>query len=257
MKSVVIVVNNSPQTLNNLDLAADLAARMKARLDALFVEDIDLLNLAGLPFAVEVDPTSGEQRKLSALTVTSQLQHRARRLQQQLRSAGGSRNVVTSLRVVRGAYFAEAMRASADVLFLSTSRRVSAAAKPGRKLPDKPAARATDNPVVHVLLDEATDPCSLLQKAADLTTALGAGHIVVQCMANVQGNESFSIAIDELRKQDISVRIQQIGNDMAAAVPVIGNSGCALLLMSRKYAEVHQGQLATLEKLHCPLVLVS
>lgn len=51
---VVIGLDTSIVARETLSLAARLAASVDARLSGIFVEDVDLLNLAGLPFAREI-----------------------------------------------------------------------------------------------------------------------------------------------------------------------------------------------------------
>ena len=54
LRRIVVGLDAGPRDRAALEAAAQLAARMQAELVGLFVEDIDLLHLAGLPFAREV-----------------------------------------------------------------------------------------------------------------------------------------------------------------------------------------------------------
>lgn len=63
---VLIALDANLRSLDALRLAAELAARLEAELLALFVEDVNLIRLAGLPFAREVDRSSAVERQLAA-----------------------------------------------------------------------------------------------------------------------------------------------------------------------------------------------
>ena len=54
IRRILVALDASRHSLAALEAAAELAARLKAELVGLFVEDIDLLRLAGLPFAREI-----------------------------------------------------------------------------------------------------------------------------------------------------------------------------------------------------------
>lgn len=97
-------VAHSPQLL---DTASRLAARLDAELHALFVEDANLLRLAGLPFAREVRLTSATTRKLQNPEMERALRAQATRAQQALAVAAGRMNVRWSFRVTRGEVAAE------------------------------------------------------------------------------------------------------------------------------------------------------
>ena len=58
-------------------MATELARALRLRLLGVFVEDIDLLRFAGLPFAREVCLSSATSRPLDALAMTRALQQRA------------------------------------------------------------------------------------------------------------------------------------------------------------------------------------
>ena len=57
---VLVAVDASAASLLALELAADLAAALRASLTGLYVEEEDLLHAAGLPFARRVRAQSGE-----------------------------------------------------------------------------------------------------------------------------------------------------------------------------------------------------
>lgn len=85
-----------------LEAAAALAARLDAELEALFVEDEELLRLAALPFACELGLTSAVRRPLHDQDIERTLRSRAARSQATLAAAATRTHVRWSFRVIRG-----------------------------------------------------------------------------------------------------------------------------------------------------------
>lgn len=63
---IVVAVDSSAASLLALELAADLAAALRASLAGLYVEDEELLHAAGLPFAREVRARTGQLAPFTA-----------------------------------------------------------------------------------------------------------------------------------------------------------------------------------------------
>ena len=107
-----------------LELAVALATAQGAQLTALFIEDINLFHLAGLPFATEVDRVTSAELKFNADQIGSASARRIKRIRQQLEALAKQSGLTVSLTVVRGHYLAEAMAAAAtmDLLLLDRSR---------------------------------------------------------------------------------------------------------------------------------------
>ena len=63
-RRIVVALDASAPGKTALEAAAGLAARLEAELLAVFVEDLDLLHLAGLPFACEIGYPSAIRREL-------------------------------------------------------------------------------------------------------------------------------------------------------------------------------------------------
>jgi len=66
VRRVVVALDASAPGKAALEAAAALAARLDAELVAVFVEDINLLHLAGLPFAREIGYPSAIRRSIDA-----------------------------------------------------------------------------------------------------------------------------------------------------------------------------------------------
>lgn len=114
IRRIIIGLEPAPRTRTTLEAAARLAAQMEAELVGLFVENIDLLHFAGLPFAREVGFASATRRDLDVEGMERSLRALAREAQQTLAGVAGRVPVRWSFRVARGSGAAELLAAAAD-----------------------------------------------------------------------------------------------------------------------------------------------
>ncbi|MGM0703494.1 MAG: universal stress protein [Pseudomonadota bacterium] len=137
---VLALLDASRHSLVALAAAVDLATRRRAELVALYVEDTDLLNCAGFPFAREIGAQSGLARPLTDSSLEVAIARQRSRIHQALERAVAGRELRHRLEVSRGQVVAEtlAQATPGDVLVMgkagmserfgprlgSTSRRV-------------------------------------------------------------------------------------------------------------------------------------
>ena len=145
---MTVVIDASRGSVETLKTAADIAARVQAHLMALFIEDINLFSLAELPFARELDRTSGAARPLERHAVTRALQADAKRVQQVLQVESEHRQITASMKVVRGHYVSAAMEAAeeTDVVILSNVTGVRLRTVKPSALPPRSRPRGTAPP---------------------------------------------------------------------------------------------------------------
>ncbi|HEY0945009.1 MAG TPA: universal stress protein [Opitutaceae bacterium] len=120
-RRILVALDASPHSFAALEAAAEMAAGLEAELFGLFVEDINLLRLAELPFAQEVSPLhAGMRRELDRPTMERALRVAARRAREAMAAVIGRRPVRWSFRVARGRVVTELLSAAveADVLAL-------------------------------------------------------------------------------------------------------------------------------------------
>jgi len=108
-----------------LDAAAALAARLEAELTGLFVEDLDLLRSAELPFVRQVSFLTACAEELDAPTTERELRVMAERAERRLAAAARQHGVTCSFRVVRGHVAREVSAAAleADLVIVEESAR--------------------------------------------------------------------------------------------------------------------------------------
>lgn len=101
-RRILVALDASAPSLAALEAAATVAAKWQAELLGLFVEDINLLQLATLPFTHEVGFPSAIQRSIEPQGVERRLRAQARLSEQALARAAGRFNLRWSFRTERG-----------------------------------------------------------------------------------------------------------------------------------------------------------
>jgi nucleotide-binding universal stress UspA family protein len=114
-KRVLVALDSLPGGRALLATAAELAARWDAELVGLFVEDIDLLNVAALPFCREFGIAHGEGRSLDRAAMVRALRMQAERVREAVASAAERTRVPYSFRVMRGRVEVELLEACREV----------------------------------------------------------------------------------------------------------------------------------------------
>jgi nucleotide-binding universal stress UspA family protein len=99
---IVGAVDASAASLLALELAADLAAALRASLAGLFVEEEDLLHAAGLPFVREIRAQSGQAAPFTATDLERHWRALASDARNALTRAAQARRIAWSFEVVRG-----------------------------------------------------------------------------------------------------------------------------------------------------------
>jgi hypothetical protein len=114
IRRIVVRVESAPQDRAALQAAADIAARMQAELVGLFIEDIDLLHFAALPFAREVGFPSATRRSLDVSAMERSLRSLAGEARRALAEIAGRMPLRWSFRVARGSASVELLAAAAE-----------------------------------------------------------------------------------------------------------------------------------------------
>lgn len=93
---------------------AKRAGSMDAELIGLFIEDIDLLHFAAMPFACEIGSASARPRTVDAHAMERYMRSRAQELRDALTAVLGSSSVPWSFRVARGTVADELLAAGIE-----------------------------------------------------------------------------------------------------------------------------------------------
>jgi nucleotide-binding universal stress UspA family protein len=114
IRKILVALDASTSSLNALQTAVDLAARFDAELLGLFVEDINLLRLAQLPFAREISFYSPQLRQIATKDMELHLRTQAVRIQHMLAQTANRLGVRWDFRIARGDVGSEVLAAGAE-----------------------------------------------------------------------------------------------------------------------------------------------
>jgi hypothetical protein len=98
---VVVPLDSASEIEPAIDTAARLAARWQVPLHGIFIEDEELLGLAGLPFGAQVSLGAGVE-KLSKRQIERHLRAFAERVRKELAAAAAGHHLKWSFAVIRG-----------------------------------------------------------------------------------------------------------------------------------------------------------
>lgn len=127
IKRILVALDTSETNRNALQTASLLASQLQAELQALFVEDINLLRLAELPFAHEMMIGSPERRRMTTASVERQMQAQVARLRQLVETTAQQNRIKVDFKVLRGQISNELQLAAQgmDLLILGKSSQHS------------------------------------------------------------------------------------------------------------------------------------
>jgi nucleotide-binding universal stress UspA family protein len=109
IRRILVLTDTSRAGRAALEAAAELAARQGAELVTLFVEDADILRVAGLPFAREVGEVSGKAHPMDLRQLERRLKGQAEEIRRFLRQLETRHPITWSLHIARGRAESEAL----------------------------------------------------------------------------------------------------------------------------------------------------
>jgi nucleotide-binding universal stress UspA family protein len=132
VRRILVALDASRTSIDALGAAAALAARLGAELAGLFVEDENLLRLAGLPVARQISVHGGAGRPVAG--IEGELRALAARAREAVAAAAAPHRISWSFRVARGQVAGEVVSAAgeADLLVVGwAGHRVAGRRGPG------------------------------------------------------------------------------------------------------------------------------
>lgn len=240
-----------------LELAVSLARHQCAQLSALFIEDINLYHLAGLPFATEVDRVTSAELKFDSDKIGAAADCRIKRIRQRLDDLAKQSELTVSLTVVRGRYLDEALAAAAtaDLLLLNKSRG-------GRSPSLEKYTGKRYVPPVWAVCDGSDASIRALRLAAEIAESNGSGLNVI-----LQNRSENGVAeLEQQAKASIAgARVVrhffiQSSRNYDAILHYVLQRGCSLVVMrADEQDQVSSQSAASLfaDRVGCPVLLVS
>lgn len=252
----MLVAIDAPDDEALLELAVSLARLQSAELSALYVEDINLFHIAGLPFAQEIDRMTTAALNFDTVQISHQTRRKIQRLQQRLTDLEKHAKLTVSLKVVRGQYIPEVIAASSEVDLLLFSKKTA-----GRTLAkgQKNSKKSFVAPIWNIFNGS--------QEAENALT------LAIEIAENRKAD--LNIIFDTQRSQDINYFKQQAKkllmgrsinshlfaetkNDYQGVLTQILQRGCSMIVMNADHqdSEINLKAAQLSERASCPVLLV-
>ena len=255
---ILVALDDSPRSAAALAAAASLAAEFDAELAGLFIEDLNLQHLAGLPFAREFSLLSGVGRPFSRGDVEQTWRQEADTLQRQLAAEAERLSLRWSFRVARGRVAAEVhTQAQAFDLVVLGKRTGIDIVSVARTAVTSVAAYPRAGPILVLFEDVSTSAQSLelgaalaRRNAADLVLLISAGS-----------EDAFRSACDQaqaaLNTHAMSGRCSWLpAVEGAGLAAVVQRESAACLVLAKRDRFLKQaGFEQLLDQIECPTVL--
>lgn len=144
---ILVALDLSPHSEAALAAAAELAAALHLELRGLFVEDVNLLRLCGLPFITEFGSFTARPGRIEQSNLEREFRMQATQLRKIMADIAGQRRIAWSFQVVRGGVTDQLLAASATARMLSLGR---VGRSPGKRTGStaRAVAQRTERPVV-------------------------------------------------------------------------------------------------------------
>jgi nucleotide-binding universal stress UspA family protein len=271
IRRILVALDESPHSQAALEAAADLAARFRAELQGLFVEDVNLLRLAELPFTQEVGLFSPSRRRLDAQGVERQLRVQARRVHRALIAAAERAQVRWSFRVARGAIPTELLAAASGVDLIILGKAGWSLAR-RRRLGSTARTVAFRAPSLTLILQEGTrlgtpvvavyDGSALARRALIAAAALAKEDEGALVVILADGPDAVRQLQEEtagwLGERAVGVRYHSLARTNASKLAhVVRTEGCGtFVLPARSELLKDEGLLALLDEVESPVLLV-
>ncbi len=125
IRRITVALDCSPHSRATLDAAAAIAGALHAELSGIFVEDINLIHMAELPFSEEILVNTAKSRQLDAAGVARQMKLQQKQALELLRQTAERFGIPHSFRTLRGRVSTEIISAAleSDLLALGRSGR--------------------------------------------------------------------------------------------------------------------------------------
>lgn len=253
-----VALDASPRSTAALTAAAVLAEALDAELAGLFVEDIDLQHLIGLPFAREFSLLSGAGSTLSQGDIERIWRREADTLQRQLAEAAGRLRLPWSFRVARGRVSAEVnMQArSFDLIVLGKRTGIGVMTLTQTSMTGAhPNARV--GPVL-ALFEDASTSAPSLELGATLARRSGAELVLLISAGSEDAYRTActdaQIAVKARGTRGRCVWLSVLDGDSLIRTARREGAGC-LVLADRERFLTQTGFERMLDEIECPIVL--
>lgn len=257
VRRVAVALDASPNSLQGLMLAAGVAAALGAEIEGIFIEDSELLRLAGLPFLLEFRATTRGEGRLESERLERELRAAARQMRAHLERCANELGVGWSFRTWRGDIEAEILGAALDAEFF-TLGRIGRFAPLRRHAKVSATARPRVGLTVGVLVD-ASDGATRALGTATTIASRDSDHLVLilppgDPPTTALLREQVLARMGPLRDRTLILAPDHL--DPATLAAIVSTSKVDLLVVDVANPMLERPSLwANLEQLDCPIVI--
>jgi nucleotide-binding universal stress UspA family protein len=210
---IVVAIDASPRGRTALQAAIQMAVDLSAEIQGLFIEDEDLVRLASLPFAREVDLTSATSHALQTVQMQQALRHAAEQAQLAFARELQKQNLRWTFRVIRGTVLHASLAAAADVDLVVIGQQGRSPRIITRDYLPKRLARTDE---VLAVIDASRDSFRTIEVARQLVAASSARLIV---LVLTEGDpELASTCSERLQQQGVQAELHVVDSPRWDAV---------------------------------------
>jgi nucleotide-binding universal stress UspA family protein len=268
IERVVVPLDAASEHRTAIETAARLAARAKAALHGVFVEDEDLLRLASLPFARQFTLGAGAE-PMTAEQIELQLRVAAERARKELFAAAAGHGVTASFEIVRGASESALTGASRHDLVVAGALTRPIAAHFRVECRWWSSIEATSGPfllarhpwrahgaIVMLLRDLSAASARLLEAAAQIAETADR-MLTVMCPPALAGTEVEAWVTGRLAGHPVRLQVELAPPEPAALHQRIGELDCRCLAVAAGGIEGNDDRLRELaERFGCDILIV-
>jgi len=270
IQRILIALDASEHSLAALRAAVRLASALEAELQALFVEDTNLLRAAGLPMAKELEYPFASHTQMHPQRMERQLRAQASQARRALASICGREHVEWTFQVVRGSVAATVIEeaAKADLLCLGRMSRplvhrrgLGSTARAATTRSERSVLLISDDALIRPPVVLAYDGSSCAEQALLLASRLtedlgGLLSILVPAGAPKSSDEIQEQIADRVDGEKIMIRYRELsGSGIAPLISAVQVERCGILVLSKAMLPADQVR-ELLDAVDCPMILV-
>lgn len=251
MRRIAVMLDACQVSARTLEEAVQIAARMGAQLEGIFVEDIDLIQIAELPFLREVRSVSRSENTINLTRMEQELRVLARRAERLLGEHAARHNVSWSFRIWRGSI-------DTELLTADTEADVFALTRLGPSLARIPAV-PTRTAAVSVVFTGTDASTRALETAMRLTTEpYKELNILLPAENEAEAVSLQEQAIRQLGEHATSADFIRLNDgSLNDLLEVLAVTNSAVLIVERDNKLLQVPSLKrSLNNLNCPLLIV-
>ena len=259
-RRIVVALDTGSLSRVAVEAAAGLAAGLSAEVLAMFVEDVKLLRMAGLPFAQELGGASATRRALQATDMERALVAQAKQLRRTFEETAKRLPFSWSLEIVRGELLDIALgQAEADVLVLGRTRRPGYPGPEQRRSPSRPLPHIGSRRIVAVFDDSVAGLRTLEAAHALARTA----HALLVVLVRAARADRVAALREQARawlaeRGAAASGYASLGGHDTAAMGHLAllHGAAAVLLAEPERAAEAEGLAELVDDIACPVILI-